>query len=50
MECQGIPRLYAAASLKQGSVRRLAPGWWRIPRLYAAASLKPTLQDHKLGV
>ena len=41
--CAGIPRLYAAASLKH--VRRCP--WYRpsriscIPRLYAAASLKP---------
>ena len=37
----GIPRLYAAASLKRReSLRRGPPGRNRIPRLYAAASLK----------
>ena len=38
----GIPRLYAAASLKPLTLGdRLAARPRRIPRLYAAASLKP---------
>ena len=36
----GIPRLYAAASLKRLAPDRMGYGAWRIPRLYAAASLK----------
>ena len=37
---EGIPRLYAAASLKQAIATVAAGASGSIPRLYAAASLK----------
>ena len=38
----GFPRLYAAASLKQGATeRQISEATGGFPRLYAAASLKP---------
>ena len=44
-EC-GIPRLYAAASLKLARRVRVLDPVDRIPRLYAAASLK--LSAHRI--
>ena len=40
-EIPGIPRLYAAASLKPRELRHTGIVLIGIPRLYAAASLKP---------
>ena len=47
----GIPRLYAAASLKQEGFEALLLRLGRIPRLYAAASLKlPLVRERRTSI